>query len=102
MRPLTDRDLETLDDLRMATDDAIQYGGRNGRPSTGWVMPLDCGGMNGSHHSYTLSKLAGRGLCERKKYGAPREKGSCRYRINDAGRERLTEWKSTRANNGGS
>lgn len=30
---------------------------------------MDCGGYNGSHHSYTLHKLSKRGLCDRKKYG---------------------------------
>jgi hypothetical protein len=47
--------------------------------------------MNGSHHSYTLH-LAKRGLCDRKKYGGKRDKGSCR-RINDAGRAAISSTK---------
>jgi hypothetical protein len=85
MKPLTERDVETLVELRAATDSFVKQSNYR----DGWVMPVDCGGFNGSHHSYTLSKLARRGLCDRKKYGNRREKGSCRYRINDAGREFL-------------
>jgi hypothetical protein len=91
-RALTKRDLATLVDLRFATDDAIKYGWGATRKS-GWVRPLDCGGFNGSHHSYTLAKLARRGLAERYKFGGPREKGSCRYRINTAGRAHLESLK---------
>jgi hypothetical protein len=85
MKPLTDRDFETLRDVLAATDNFI----RCDNYKDGWVMPLDCGGSNGSHHSYTLRKLSLRGLCDRKKYGGKREKGSCRYRINNAGREAI-------------
>lgn len=80
-KPLTERDVETLGELEAATDNYLSLDLKDG-----WVMPMDCGGSNGSHHSYTLHKLAKRGLCDRKKYGGPRDKGSCRYRINDAGR----------------
>lgn len=89
MKPLTERDIDTLDCLKGATDNHIKLDNYR----DGWVMPMDCGGFNGSHHSYTLHKLAGRGLCDRKKYGNRREKGSCRYRVNDAGREFLAERK---------
>lgn len=85
MKPLTERDWETLDYLKFATDNQLEVD----PDREGWVMPMDCGGMNGSHHSYTLHKLAKRGLCDRKKYGRQRDKGSCRYRINDAGRTAL-------------
>lgn len=85
MKPLTERDIDTLGELRAATDNYLQYDLKDG-----WVMPMDCGGSNGSHHSYTLHKLSKRGLCDRIKYGNRREKGSCRYRINDDGRNFLT------------
>lgn len=85
LRPLTERDIETLGDLRAATDNYIRLDNYR----DGWVMPMDCGGWNGSHHSYTLHKLAKRGLCDRMKLGGPHEKGSCRYRINAAGRRLL-------------
>lgn len=81
MKPLTERDIETLRELEFATRQFVEQNYRDG-----WVMPMDCGGSNGSHHSYTLTKLAVRGLADRKKYGGRREKGSCRYRINDNGR----------------
>lgn len=82
MKPLTERDMETLGELIAATDNFLSLNHKGG-----WVMPLDCGGSNGSHHSYTLAKLAKRGFCDRKKYGGPRDKGSCRYKANEAGRE---------------
>lgn len=85
MKPLTERDIETLASLESASDDAIKHDTREMRRE-GWVMPMDCGGFNGSHHSYTLAKLAKRGLAERYKFGNKREKGSCRYRANEAGR----------------
>jgi hypothetical protein len=91
-KPLTERDIDTLGALRAASDDAIKHDPREMR-SQGWVMPMDCGGFNGSHHSYTLSKLARHGYAERYKFGGKREKGSCRYRINDAGRKFLADHK---------
>lgn len=84
-RPLTERDIEVLGDLEAASRNYLDV-----QPSSeGWVMPMDCGGFNGSHHSATLKKLSDRGLADRKKYGSPRQKGSCRYRINEAGKEHL-------------
>lgn len=87
MKPLTSRDIETLGELEAATRSFLKQNYRDG-----WVMPMDCGGFNGSHHSYTLHKLAKRGLCDRKKYGGRHEKGSCRYRINVAGVQFLAAW----------
>jgi hypothetical protein len=77
MKPLTARDIDTLGELEAATANYLKLDYKDG-----WVMPMDCGGSNGSHHSYTLHKLAKRGLCDRKKYGGKHDKGSCRYRIN--------------------
>lgn len=82
---LTKRDIEVLDDLRVASDSAIKNDTREMR-CEGWVQPLDCGGFNGSDHSYRLSKLAKHGVAERHKFGGRRSKGSCLYRINEAGR----------------
>lgn len=92
MKPLTERDIDTLGELEVATRNHLQVIPER----EGWVMPMDCGGMNGSHHSYTLHKLAKRGLCDRKKYGGKRVKGSCRYRINDVGRALLEKQKAER------
>lgn len=92
MKPLTERDIDTLGELEAATRNHLQVIPER----EGWVMPMDCGGMNGSHHSYTLHKLAKRGLCDRKKYGGKHVKGSCRYRINEAGRALLSAWPAMR------
>lgn len=81
MKPITERDIEVLKDV-VSTADDWQRVGINDR----WMMPLDLGGTNGSHHSYTLHKLAARGLIDMKKYGGKREKGSCRYMANLVGR----------------
>lgn len=67
----------------------------------GWARPMDIGARDGSHHSETLNGLAKRHLVEREKLhaiyccngsthppdAACRCKGSCRYRITQAGRK---------------
>jgi DNA-binding PadR family transcriptional regulator len=98
--PLRERDEETLDELRAATDNFLKLARDHGCTETkfveGWVMPMDCGGFNGSHHSQTLKKLAAHGYADRMKLGGKRQKGSCRYRINAAGREYLAVQKRLR------
>lgn len=49
------------------------------------VRPLDIGGRNGSHHSYTLTKLVKRGLVSRAQRSAFGGRGSFRYKLTDAG-----------------
>ena len=60
----------------------------------GWdlpIKPMDVGGSNGSHHSYTLTKLVRLGLADHRKAGcdwgvAPtRYRGSKAYRPSDLG-----------------
>ena len=56
-----------------------------------WATPQDFGGTDGSHHSATATQLAKKGLVDRYKGGRinffqSRSKGSCLYRINEAGR----------------
>jgi len=80
MRPLTDRDIETLIELEASIRASRRY-------NNGFSKPLDIGGTNGSHHSQTLRKLADRGLAVRRKHGGPRERGSCLYGITEAGKE---------------
>jgi len=84
-RPLTDRDIDVLETLVFATISRVRLN------QSCWMQPLDLGGSNGSHHSYTLHKLAKRGLCHRRKWGSKRAKGSCDYRANAAGLEWLKE-----------
>lgn len=103
LKKISDRQLDVLDALAAYGD---------------WARPMDIGARDGSHHSATLSGLARRGLAERKKLhaiycyngstqrqklvnnrwvvtdGHPPStacccKGSCRYKITDAGRKVL-------------
>lgn len=80
---LTPRDIDILDDLRIAVDNWVRIGAGE------WVRPLDCGGRNGSDHSYRLTKLSKMGFAKRKKYAYCGSRGSCRYTITDEGRKTL-------------
>jgi hypothetical protein len=82
VKPLTDRDVETLRDLEAACRNYLDVTGQE------FVQPMDCGGWNGSHHSATLAKLAKRNLVERKQRGGW-SRGSWKYRITQAGREAI-------------
>lgn len=90
MKALTQREIEVLRELKAASLNVMQYPIRN-MHKEGWVMPMNCGGRNGSHHSYTLTKLSKLGLCDRVKFGGKHEKGSCRYRINSLGKKKIQE-----------
>lgn len=81
-RELTERDREVLVDLDVACRNYQHEIGQD------WVQPLDCGGSNGSDHSYRLSKLAKMGLAEQKRRGGW-SRGSKKYRITPAGRATL-------------
>jgi hypothetical protein len=86
VKPLTQRDIDTLQELALAGDNMRRLG-----RADMWVKPMDCGGRNNSHHSRTLTKLAKRGLAEREApWSLSMVRGSCRYRINDAGITELT------------
>lgn len=80
---VTQRDIEVLSDLRFAVDDHKKVSGGE------WVRPLDCGGTDGSDHSYRLTKLAKMELAERKKFPGWGGRGSCRYTITEKGRASL-------------
>jgi len=92
MRKLTARDLEVLTELEAANRHLAQYGRY-------WATPLDCGGSNGSDHSYRLSKMSDLGLVQSKqRHGEVplegengkkrwRGRGSKEYRITEAGRQ---------------
>lgn len=88
MRPLGDRDLDVLRELRAACD--AKYCA-NGVPK-GWARPLDCGAADGSHHSSTLAKLVRHGYAEARQRGAlaSNSRGSKLYRITDDGRRFLS------------
>ena len=93
IKPLTDRDLETLRDLLHVCDDRAKQmeSASNPRPHDFFVKPMDIGGMDCSHHSKTLKKLVRRGLADiwepsLKHPGRSRYGGGCLYKINDRGR----------------
>lgn len=90
--PLTDRDGELLNELEYFNDS------ENGRGA----RPLDLGGSNRSHHSGTLAKLAKRGLVVKKNWALGEDgrrhgdRGSCLYRITDAGRLEAKAWRTSK------
>lgn len=79
---MTGRDIDVLGDLRAAVDNYEGIGAGS------WVRPLDCGGSNGSDHSYRLSKLAKAGLAE-SRVRSSGQRGSKRYTITEKGRSTL-------------
>lgn len=79
-----ERDLEVLGEL----DAALRNFAGIGQPER-YATPLDCGGTNGSDHSYRLNKLARLGLVEVQRRGG-HSRGSKWYRLTDAGRAALT------------
>lgn len=80
---LTDRDMDVLRELESCA--RARYG-------NGWARPLDVGGRNGSHHSYTLNKLVKGGFAESKQRSGwgTGERGSKIYRITKAGEEKVS------------
>lgn len=80
MKYLNDRDAEVLNELRACMDTGLT-----------WARPLDCGGTDGSDHSYRLSRLAKKGLAEsRARNSWAVNRGSKEYRITEAGRQFLS------------
>lgn len=51
----------------------------------GYARAMDFGGYNGSHHSATATRLARKGLVDRRKLPGPGGRGSCSYKITKAG-----------------
>lgn len=83
MSRLGERDREILGDLEFANRNRADAG------MSPWARPLDCGGSNGSDHSYRLSKLVRLGLAESKQRSAWMSRGSKVYQITDAGKAAL-------------
>ena len=77
---LTERDLEILRELDAANRNHARYGFMGG-----WARPLDCGGSNGSDHSYRLAKLVKLGLAESRQRSGFMSRGSKVYRVTEAG-----------------
>lgn len=51
-----------------------------------WVRPMDVGGSDGSHHSYTLRKLADMGLVEQDVRGGRQIRKAYKYRLTEKGK----------------
>lgn len=92
---VTDRDREVLRELIAAYDYRARLGWPAKLYSDGvWdgVAPIDCGGTDGSDHSYRLTKLCKLGLAEARKGASEwgsfstRYKGSKAYRPTKQGR----------------
>jgi hypothetical protein len=105
MNVVTERDLEVLCDLVYVCDAHLPnniHGYQSPCPQTtrgDGASPLDCGGSNGSDHSYRLTKLARRGYAEHRQRGAEwgdvrtgNARGSKVYRPTDKGRKAVKEW----------
>lgn len=93
MKP-TERDLDVLGDLAVAVRNYRDIGAGD------WVRPMDCGGTNGSTHSYRLGRLAKMGLAERKKiygFSSTGSRGSCKYTITAAGLKELADLEAARS-----
>lgn len=60
------------------------------------ARPMDVGGFNGSHHSYTLQRMERKGWVSNVGYGVSRPRGArrtCKYLPTDAGRAALAATK---------
>jgi hypothetical protein len=62
-----------------------------------WARPMDVGGRDGSNHSSILSRLAQKGLAERRQRSATGSRGSWVYRITDEGKAALDGQQETPA-----
>lgn len=96
MRPLTERDLETLAELVYA-----RYESTMKHYYEGGSAPLDFGGSNGSHHGKTATKLVKHGFVEHRKRGhewgdvrTTGARGSKVYRATEAGRDAIEAWET--------
>ena len=82
-RRLSERDREMLADLIWSYDQHARIGWQPKMSGDGvWdgVAPIDCGGTDGSDHSYRLSKLCKLGLAEARKGASEWGKFSTRYK----------------------
>lgn len=104
MSDLTERDLEVLDELVYVCDAHLPnniHGYQSACPQTSrgdGASPLDCGGSNGSDHSYRLTKLARLGYAEHRQRGhewgdlrTTGARGSKVYRPTEKGRKAIRE-----------
>lgn len=101
---LTERDLELLEALVYVCDAHLPnnvFGHQSPCPQMtrgDGASPLDCGGSNGSDHSYRLTKLARLGYAEHRQRGKPwgdvatrDARGSKVYRPTDKGRKTIAD-----------
>ena len=79
MNTLRDREIEILNNMTAVP----------GR----WHRPMDVGGRDASHHSYSLQKLARKGYVEKKIRGG-RSRPAYAYRITEKGVNTIKEWRA--------
>lgn len=97
MKPLTERDLEVLDELVY-----MRWESSSKRFYEGGTAPLDFGGSNGSHHGKTATKLCKHGFVEQRfrgldwgQKGRPGgARGSKLYRATPAGWEAISAFRT--------
>lgn len=97
MKP-TERDIDVLGDLEAAVRNMRDLQ-EQGLKVSEWVRPMDCGGANGSDHSYRLGRLAKMGLAERKKiYGISSDgsRGCYKYTITAEGQKIIDDMRAER------
>ena len=82
---LTDREREVFRELEAFCRQADAHPDWHAQ----WAKPMDVGGRDGSHHSYTLSRLVAKGLVERRPRGAASLRGSWQYRVKRDDKARL-------------
>lgn len=101
MRPLTERDLETLNELWGCTESLIRRPMEKSYAMSVGFAPIEFGGSNGSHHGKTATKLVAHGFVEHKMRGAAEwgivttrdARGSKIYRATPAGVAALEAWR---------
>lgn len=79
------RDIEVLRELASFKKQYLQYKEQGFKE---WARPMDVGGSNGSHHSYTLAKLARRGFADQQSWRIGIRHTNL-YRINEQGEKEL-------------
>lgn len=100
LRPLTERDLETLNELWGCTEALLRRMDRDYALTVGFA-PIEFGGGSNSHHGKTATKLVKHGFVEHKMRGkdwgdvTTRDaRGSKVYRASVAGRQAIDAWRT--------
>lgn len=97
LRPLTERDIEVLNELVAAQDEVMNRMDRAYARTVGFC-PREFGGRDGSDHGKIATKLVGHGFVEQKprwrNWGDPLNGGPKVYRPTRAGRDALAAFRT--------